>query len=155
MSLRTVLFVFVVAFGTNTLKADDDGKQKAIHEEWKLRNGTWEPVSAVIDGKERPAPPKDRKMVLVYKDERYTDTVNGKVVGEGISKIVDPTQNPKTLDIIPERDGAKGQTAQAIYELKGDELKVCLARPGMERPKEFSSKPGSGYILLTFKKVKP
>jgi uncharacterized protein (TIGR03067 family) len=128
-------------------------KQKAIEAEWKLRNGLWEPVSAVVDGKERPVG-KDRKMVLEYKDETYRDKVGDKIVGEGISRV-DPTQTPKALDIIPQRNGVKGQTALAIYELKGDELIVCLARPGKDRPKEFESKPDSGHVLLKFKRVKP
>jgi uncharacterized protein (TIGR03067 family) len=130
-----------------------EDKQKAIEAEWKLRNGLWEPVSAVVDGKERPAG-KDRKMVLEYKDETYRDKVGDKIVGEGISRV-DPTQTPKALDIIPQRNGVKGQTALAIYELKGDELIVCLARPGKDRPKEFESKPDSGHVLLKFKRVKP
>ena len=93
-----------------------DAKQKAIEAEWKLRNGTWEPAGAVIDGKE-PSPQR-RRMVLVYKDEHYMDKVGDKIVGEGLSKI-DPTQNPKTLDIIPERNGKQGKTAFAIYETQG------------------------------------
>ena len=139
----------IMAIGSRPL--DEDAKQKAVEAEWKLRNGTWEPVSTVADGKERPVQ-KDRKFALKYKDEKYSDTLDDKVVGEGTSKV-DPTQSPKTLDITPERNGMKGQTALAIYELKDDEMKVCMARPGKERPKEFESKPGSGHILMTFKRV--
>src|SRR5690242_9946149 len=135
MRASSLLFVaLVLGFATSIGAADDDAKQKAIKDEWKRRNGTWEPGSAVIDGKERPG--GKRKMVLVYKDDRYMDTVGGRVVAEGTSKV-DPTQNPKTLDITPERAGGKGKTALAIYKLEDDELTVCLAPPGQERPKEF------------------
>ncbi len=131
----------------------DDAKQKAIEKEWKLRNGTWEPVSTVVDGKEMPAP-KDRKFVLTYQDGQYRDLLDGKVVGEGESRI-DPTKDPKTLDIIPRGADPKTQTLHAIYELKGDELKVCMALPaGKARPTKFEAPAGSGQILMTFKRVK-
>jgi uncharacterized protein (TIGR03067 family) len=140
----------VIAIGA--AQPNKEARDAAIRAEWERRNGTWQPASAIIDGKERPSP-KERKMILEYKDERYSDKVGDKVVGEGISRI-DPTQNPKTLDIIPDRAGKQGKGALAIYELNGDELRVCLARPGQARPTEFASTPGSGHILLTFKRLK-
>jgi uncharacterized protein (TIGR03067 family) len=134
-------------------QAGDDAKQKAIKDTWQKRNGTWEPVSFVNDGKETPVP-KDGKFVLVYKDETYTDLYEGKVVGEGLSKV-DPTQDPKALDILPKVGaGQKQMTILAIYELKDDELRVCMVGPGKERPKEFSAKEGSGQMLFTFKRLK-
>ena len=43
---------------------------------------------------------------------------------------------------------------QGIYELKGDELKICLSEPGGQRPGELSAKEGSKRMLITFKKAK-
>jgi uncharacterized protein (TIGR03067 family) len=147
---HTLAFLLLICPATLAyVQGGDKDKQKAIEQEWKLRNGTWEPVAVIDNGKEIPVP-KDNKVVLTYKDDQYADLLDGKVVGEGVSKI-DPTQNPKALDIIPK----KGPTVYAIYELKGDEYKVCLALPpGAQRPKDFTSAPGSVHLLLTFKRVK-
>jgi uncharacterized protein (TIGR03067 family) len=52
---------------------------------------------------------------------------------------VDPSKNPKTMDITLDNDGAKVIT-QAIYELDGDMLKLCHYLGPMAskaRPKEF------------------
>ncbi len=52
---------------------------------------------------------------------------------------VDPSKNPKTMDITLEKDGKK-VTTQAIYDLNDDTLRICHnlgKRAAAERPKEF------------------
>jgi uncharacterized protein (TIGR03067 family) len=34
-----------------------------------------------------------------------------------------------------------------VYELDGDEFRICYAPPGKERPKDFSAKAGTGHRL--------
>jgi uncharacterized protein (TIGR03067 family) len=150
---RTLSLAFLALTLLAAAPGQDDATKKAIAEEWKRRNGKWEPVATVIDGKEMPAA-KDRKFVLTYQDGQYKDFLDDKVVGEGESRI-DPTKDPKTLDIIPKGADPKTQTLHAIYELKGDELKVCMALPaGKARPTKFEAPAGSGQVLMTFKRVK-
>jgi uncharacterized protein (TIGR03067 family) len=48
----------------------------------------------------------------------------------------------------------KGKTFLGIYELSGDDYKVCFAPAGKGRPVEFSSKEGSGNILQVWKRGK-
>lgn len=53
-------------------------------------------------------------------------------------------------------DGSfKGKIQAGIYQLEDDSLKICLNRPGKERPNEFTTAPPSGYEIITFKRVKP
>ena len=66
----------------------------------------------------------------------------------------DPSQEPMTLDSMIATGDSKGQTFLAIYELNGDELRVCFASTGKPRPTEYSSKPGSGQSLYTARRVK-
>jgi hypothetical protein len=48
-----------------------------------------------------------------------------------------------------------GRTLRGIYEIEGDTQKVCLPlEEGAGRPKEFTSKPGSGHLLQVFKREK-
>jgi hypothetical protein len=41
-----------------------------------------------------------------------------------------------------------------IYELHGDNYKVCFAPAGKPRPNELTSKPGNGYILQVWVRQK-
>ena len=41
-----------------------------------------------------------------------------------------------------------------IYELKDDELKICFAKGGGERPTEFLSKAGTEQSLVVLKREK-
>jgi uncharacterized protein (TIGR03067 family) len=130
-------------------KAD---KAEAVKQEWKLLNGTWEAVSAVLDGKKMPAPKE--KVTVTLRDGKYTVKQGDKVVAEGTGKI-DPTTSPKSVDVTPSSGPDKGKTVLAIYEVKGDTQRVCFARPGKPRPKTFEAKKGSGDALYTHKRVKP
>jgi uncharacterized protein (TIGR03067 family) len=58
------------------------------------------------------------------------------------------------MDATATNEPDKGQISLGIYEIAGDDYKVCFAPPGKDRPKEFSSKPGSGYILQVWKRAK-
>jgi hypothetical protein len=51
-------------------------------------------------------------------------------------------------------EDAKGKAIRGIYAVRGDALRVCLARPGKPRPKAFESAEGSGHVLYTYKRVK-
>ena len=65
---------------------------------------------------------------------------------------LDPTQKPKTVDIGMIDGPDKGNTLQGIYEINGDEFKICLAILNKPRPKEFAAKPET--ILETWKREK-
>jgi uncharacterized protein (TIGR03067 family) len=49
----------------------------------------------------------------------------------------------------------KGNTALGIYELDGDEWKLCLTITAKDRPTEFAAKPKSGLGLEVLKREKP
>jgi len=44
-------------------------------------------------------------------------------------------------------------TTVGIYEFRGNQLTVCLAPPGKERPKKFGIGKDGGQIVITFKRV--
>jgi RNA polymerase sigma factor (sigma-70 family) len=67
---------------------------------------------------------------------------------------VDPSSNPKNIDIVPRRYDQV--TYLAIYALEGDTLKICRTeRTGLDRPAELASKPGSRVLLITAKREPP
>jgi uncharacterized protein (TIGR03067 family) len=48
--------------------------------------------------------------------------------------------------------GIRKRVYLGIYALEGDDLKVCYALPGKERPTAFATKPGSGTVLFVLKR---
>jgi uncharacterized protein (TIGR03067 family) len=68
---------------------------------------------------------------------------------------IDPTKNPRTMDLISNRDGDmdKGKPRYCIYELKDDVLTIAMTEPftsfatGKSRPKSFSSEGVYVYVF--------
>jgi uncharacterized protein (TIGR03067 family) len=131
-------------------QADDAKKELA-----KLE-GTWTIVKMEINGKsllekDKPEPK------LVIKDGRVTsDATQAPKGGAELSKILDPSKNPKTVTL--PLDG-KVQF-YGIYEVVGGELRVCgdgvdtaqEKNPEGRRPREFSSNKGLLIVLQREKK---
>jgi uncharacterized protein (TIGR03067 family) len=138
-NLSTVLFI-MLATGA------DNGK-----EDTAAMCGTWLPTSAELAG--NPFPEDVLKtMKLEVSDNKYVVTV-GAAVDKGTTKI-DPTANPKTMDITGTDGPNKGKKFLTIYELKGDTLKVCYDLSGKNRPAEFTTKPDTQLFLVHYKREK-
>jgi uncharacterized protein (TIGR03067 family) len=65
---------------------------------------------------------------------------------------VDTAKTPHTIDMCPQDGLEKGKVSLGIYEVKSDELRLCHAAPGLDRPTEFSS--GEHRSVMVFKRVK-
>ncbi len=139
---RSALLALVAGF----LIAADDPK-----DELKKLEGTWTMVSGEKDGK--PVAEQTIKAAkLVIKGDQH-DVKIGDEGYKGTHKI-DPSKKPKTIDATDTDGPFKGKTVHGIYELDGDTFKVCFAKPGEDRPKEFSTKSGTGHILHVWKREK-
>jgi len=67
---------------------------------------------------------------------------------------IDPSRNPKWIDLIIQDDLAKGKTSFGIYELEEDKLKLCLAEPDTARPEGFTAYYGDSHILTVYERQK-
>ena len=114
-------------------------------------DGTWKPVSAELAGKPWPQQVLD-SMKLILKDDNYTVQV-GDNKDEGTVKQ-DPSKSPKAMDITGTNGPNKGKTFLVIYELKGEELRVCYDLSGKSRPTEFATKPNTHLFLVTYRRTK-
>ena len=115
-------------------------------------DGTWLPSTAEFGGK--PFPEEVRKSIrLEIKGDLYTVTV-GKQPDRGTCKL-NPSAMPKSLDITGTEGPNKGKTILAIYERKGDTLRVCYDLTGKSRPKEFKTKVGTQLFLVEYKLRNP
>ncbi len=82
-------------------------------------------------------------MTLTIKD----DTKDGRYK-------LDAAKKPKEIALTMTENG-KNETVRGIYELDGDNLKICFpAAPGGEAPKEFSGKKASNQMLMVLKRSK-
>jgi uncharacterized protein (TIGR03067 family) len=114
---------------------------------------TWVIVKMEIDGKSLLK--KDEKWEVVVKDGKATFSPSSDPKAKPIllSKVLDTSKKPKTVRVAYE-----GKiTFYGIYEVKGDELRVCgdgvdtatEKNPEARRPKKIDSKAG---LLLVFKR---
>jgi len=115
--------------------------------------GAWVPVSILIDGQQLDKDELGEIKVLI-KGDGYTVTNAGQVADRG-SFTLDPAKKPKAIDSTPAQGPDKGKSMPGIYELGGDTLKLCVARPGKERPADFASKAGSDQVFYVLKRAKP
>jgi uncharacterized protein (TIGR03067 family) len=114
--------------------------------------GTWLPSTAELGG--QMFPDEIRKTIkLVIKDGKYTVSV-GNQIDQGTVKLM-PSAKPKALDITGTKGPNKGKTILAIYERKGDTLRVCYDLSGKKRPTEFKTKAGTSLFLVAYKRQKP
>jgi uncharacterized protein (TIGR03067 family) len=130
-----------------------DRKDDAAKKELEALQGTWVLVSAERDGKKLPeADVKQTK--ITFKSDAYVfpDASGIGTSRKGIIKV-DPSKTPKWMDSKATDDAAKGGVSLGIYQIAGDDYRVCFAPPGKDRPKEFSSKPGSGHIVQVWKRA--
>jgi uncharacterized protein (TIGR03067 family) len=109
--------------------------------------GKWEVTSARFNGSELTSL---KGRVLDFGDEEFT-TYDGEAKGRTLSFTLNPKADPKQIDL--DRGGPDGK-ALGIYSVGKDELKVCYAEPGADRPAKFESAVGGRSFLLLLKRVK-
>lgn len=71
---------------------------------------------------------------------------------EGIFNI-DVDQTPHLIDIEFVAGPEAGNWAHGIFDLKGDDLTICLGLTGVPRPTEFASTSDSGHALETLRRA--
>jgi uncharacterized protein (TIGR03067 family) len=125
----------------------------AVREELKRLEGTWDVVSMVQDGDDKPLVGTMKGLQAVIAGDQRTLRAGTTVLVQGSFRI-DPTTRPRTIDVTITRGASRGQVLEGIYDLDGDTLRVCLAAKGGPRPTEMSSKPDSGQTLMVHKAAK-
>jgi uncharacterized protein (TIGR03067 family) len=141
----------VLATVALSLIAADAPKNDAKKEITQLE-GEWSMVSGIADG--QPMPEQMVKtMRRVAKDGMTTVTTDDQIFMKA-KFTIDPAKKPKTIDYQMTDGPTKGKTQLGIYQIEGDTVKFCFAKPDQARPTDFTSKPGSGWTSSVWKREK-
>jgi uncharacterized protein (TIGR03067 family) len=114
-------------------------------------DGTWQASSGELAGKELPNS-FFAVLKLTLKNGEYSaqaESLDRGTIG------YDVTAKPKRMEIKGVEGPNKGKTIPAIYELSGDELKICYDLSGKSYPTEFKTRPGTRLFLVVYHRKKP
>jgi uncharacterized protein (TIGR03067 family) len=127
------------------------GSDDVARTDRELIQGSWKIVSITQDGEKEP----DESVQggrIEFSEAGYTVRANDQI-GEQGTQSLDSTKQPKTIDFKITRGHDKGKTQLGIYQLEGDQLRLCFSDPGaIDRPKQFTSTPETRSILLVLRR---
>jgi uncharacterized protein (TIGR03067 family) len=124
---------------------------EAVAEGLKPFQGVWTPESMEQDGKMLD-PARLAKVRLSIDGEKFTfETANDS--HSGLYKI-DPTKDPKELDIHVTRGEEEGKVYLVIYKFEGGKMIQCMRVDNQGRADGFTGKAGSGNLYEIWKRVK-
>jgi uncharacterized protein (TIGR03067 family) len=148
---RSVLCLAVlVACVPLAMAAEEDDLKKELAK----FQGTWEATAVTDAGQKSPAE-NAAAIRIIFKGDEYTQLIQGQEVEKGKLKI-DPSKNPKTIDLDIQSGESKGLKQFGLYAFEGEKQIVCLAQPGVEkRPGKLESTAANEALLFVLKKVKP
>ncbi len=139
-----IVCMFLVALSLGAGGAADTEKK-----EFAKLAGPWALNEITYDGKEHKL-----RFRIVFKGSDGTIEGNDRVASE-YSKVkfkLDPTASPKNLDLTISAGSQTDAAMKGIYELKDDELRICVKVFGTDRPKEFAAPDGSSTVLLVLRR---
>jgi uncharacterized protein (TIGR03067 family) len=141
--MKFVVWLIAVCAGLAVARADDSTKTDLD----KLQ-GVWKVVAMENDGK-KASEDSVKGIRMTIKGDKLLLKEDNKE--EEASFKLDPMQKPKTMDLTI-KAGDKMEVVKLIYDLRGDDLKLCGGRAGKDRPKDFVAK--GGMNLIVFKREK-
>jgi uncharacterized protein (TIGR03067 family) len=112
--------------------------------------GKWALVSLVQNGQELPSD-RARDLRLELTDKMFRSNLPSRLFREA-TYTIDPSQEPRWMDVISPGDFGE-HVCRGIYRLEEEQLTLCHARPGDERPTRFASRPGSGITLTRWRRA--
>ena len=117
----------------------------------KAVQGSWKPVTAELGGEAMPEAVV--KSISLKLDNGKYEVFVGDRPDRG-TYTIDAASKPKSMTITGTEWPNHGKTFPAIYELKGDTLRICYDLSGAKRPTEFKSLAGTKLYLVTYNRKK-
>lgn len=126
-------------------------KSEAFQKDLATLQGTWKPISMEMDGKFLPQE-RIGKIRLTIEGEKFTFDTGNDSHG-GLYKI-DPSQDPKQLNIEITRGDEVGKVYLVIYKFEDGKMIQCMETSNAKRPSEFTGQAGSGNLYEVWERVK-
>jgi uncharacterized protein (TIGR03067 family) len=129
------------------------GQPKEAKKDADPLQGTWLVEGLDYNGKDF----KDKfKISFVIKGNTMIVEGDGEVRKEYAKMTfkLDPSTTPKCIDLKVSEGVQLDATMEGIYEVKDDQLRICIKVFGQDRPTEFKSPDGGSTALLTLKRKK-
>jgi uncharacterized protein (TIGR03067 family) len=144
----------LLSLAATLLLAPAQAQDATAEKELKKLEGSWILVWGEVDGQEMAK--EDIRKAKLTRGGKGADVEVPHLSKEPIKNEtlrVDPTKNPKEIDLLRVAGPNTGKTIKGIYELGEDSYKLCFDPSGKERPKEFKTQPGSGYVFHVWKRA--
>lgn len=141
----TALLVSAVLFAP----ADAPKLTEAGQKELKKLEGKWQIQKEVSSDDERDRT-GDSNAVVEFKGHKVI--AEGKEFG-AVSAL-DPSTDPKCIDLKIEEGPAKGMVVEAIYKIDGDTMTISVYVGEKKRPTNFDKPKETGAMLVTLKRIK-
>jgi len=113
--------------------------------------GNWKPAQAELAGK--PMTDDVLKTISLKLENGKYEVFVGEHPDRG-TYTLDATTKPKSITVTGTEGPNHDKTFPAIYELKGDTLRICYDLSGAKRPTEFKSVAGTKLYLVTYHRKK-
>jgi uncharacterized protein (TIGR03067 family) len=124
-------------------------RQQVELQKW---TGHWQVATLEIDGETLPEGAFAGASITITDNGRFTTHSMG---GEFTGRLeVNTNTQPKTLALHFESGPEAGNTNHGIYELTGDQCRLCLRMSGGAAPQAFVTAPGSNCALETLQRTK-
>jgi uncharacterized protein (TIGR03067 family) len=139
--MKSRLVLPVVLLAAVPILADDAQNER------KKFQGLWQVIS-IEENKEVIPDVIAKSIQLLINGDRVTlkGTENLGITFDRITFRLDPCTNPPAIDFVI--DGAENGTHKAIYEVNGDDLRLCVSTLDGNRPDAFETAGGSNRALL-------
>ncbi|HEV3204043.1 MAG TPA: TIGR03067 domain-containing protein [Gemmataceae bacterium] len=128
-----------------------DMPQDTAPKELEKLQGVWKIATVEQDG----SPNDSFKEGTVTISQNQFTTKSGDVVLRKGTVTLDPSKEPKTIDLTYEDGPQKGKSSLGIYNLSGNSWLLVFGPPGKSRPTAFQRKPNSGQRLMVLQSAKP
>jgi len=124
--------------------------------------GNWKPLHSEFEGVSQMSPEVMKQVTVVFdKNEYYLYFKDKDRNGEPKALVLallqvslDPSTSPKSISFEFKDGPYKGQKRHGIYELAGNQLKMCYCPGDKPKPSEFKAPPNSGLFLETWARQK-
>jgi uncharacterized protein (TIGR03067 family) len=110
--------------------------------------GRWRVTSLEVDGQRMTSA---GGATIEIKRDRFASVEMGTTYRGSVQ--LDPSAEPKAIDLIFETAPEGRNRNLGIYTLEGDRWTICLARQGGTRPTTFATSPGNAVALETLERV--